>query len=180
MSGDDADASGRHASEVFRFELSQAELQDTPSRRHGISAADEAEQRAYCAELIAETAILLELPMVVAAHAQTLMQRLYHRFSLKELDIRDAAIGVLFLSAKVEDHDRRMRYLIATYQRVLQRRANHVSESKDLPHVEFGSTFYTSVRVCGVLSTSVVEVHLCPHRRRLLSWSARFWLLWAF
>lgn len=75
------------------FYLTKGELEASPSRRDGIPAAAERELRHYCADVVAEAAVLLRLPQVVAATAQVLVQRFYCKRSLKKFDpkVRRAA-----------------------------------------------------------------------------------------
>lgn len=60
-------------------------------------------------ELLQEMGILLRLPQVVCATAQTLLHRFYYRKSLAQFDVHIVAIAALFLGAKVEEVPRRMR-----------------------------------------------------------------------
>ena len=74
------------------FYLTKGEQEQSPSRRDGITAAAERELRHYCADVVAEAAVLLRLPQVVAATAQVLVQRFYCKRSLKKFDPK---VGVL-------------------------------------------------------------------------------------
>lgn len=74
------------------FYLTKGEQEASPSRRDGITAAAERELRHYCADVVAEAAVLLRLPQVVAATAQVLVQRFYCKRSLKKFDPK---VGVL-------------------------------------------------------------------------------------
>eukprot|EP01061_Rhynchopus_euleeides_P009271 TRINITY_DN18407_c0_g1_i1.p1 TRINITY_DN18407_c0_g1~~TRINITY_DN18407_c0_g1_i1.p1 ORF type:complete len:183 (+),score=53.48 TRINITY_DN18407_c0_g1_i1:45-593(+) len=146
--GGGMEGGGRTADMMFRFEVGQKELEMTPSRRDGISAEVEREQRAFCAELMTETCVLLSLPMICAARSIVLMQRLYFRVSLQDLSVLDVAPAMVFLASKLEEHDRRMRFIISAYQRVLLRRAGHKCAPLQLPQIEFSSESYFAVRVC--------------------------------
>lgn len=77
------------------FYLTKGEQEQSPSRRDGITAAAERELRHYCADVVAEAAVLLRLPQVVAATAQVLVQRFYCKRSLKKFDpkVRGREVG---------------------------------------------------------------------------------------
>lgn len=66
------------------FYLTAEQLEASPSRADGVDAATEAELRRYCCDVVAEAAVLLRLPQVVAATAQVLIQRFYCKRSLKD------------------------------------------------------------------------------------------------
>lgn len=70
------------------FYLSQAELENSPSRQHGVSQDVERGQRIFGCELIQEAAILLKLPQAVMATGQVLLQRFYCKQSLVEHDVK--------------------------------------------------------------------------------------------
>ncbi len=70
------------------FYLTKEQLEASPSRADGIDAATEAELRRYCCDVVAEAAVLLRLPQVVAATAQVLIQRFYCKRSLKKFDVK--------------------------------------------------------------------------------------------
>lgn len=70
------------------FYLTQEQLEASPSRADGIDEATERELRQYCCDVVAEAAILLRLPQVVAATAQVLVQRFYCKRSLKKFDVK--------------------------------------------------------------------------------------------
>lgn len=68
------------------FYLTKDQQEASPSRRDGISADEERELRHYCCDVVAEAAVLLRLPQVVAATAQVLVQRFYCKRSLRKFD----------------------------------------------------------------------------------------------
>lgn len=70
------------------FYLTREQLEASPSRAVGIDAATEAELRRYCCDVVAEAAVLLRLPQVVAATAQVLVQRFYCKRSLKKFEVK--------------------------------------------------------------------------------------------
>ena len=149
---------------MFRFELSQGELERTPSREAGVTEEEERAQRALCAELVFETCRLLDLAVQCAARGIVLVQRLYFRTSLTELSVLDAVPAVVFLAAKLEEDDKRLRFVISTYQRVLLRRAGHREDAVNLPIIEFTSDAYFEVRVC-FTAFRCVSQHLFYRKR---------------
>ena len=84
----------------------------TPSGRDGVSPALESAYRAFGCELIAEMCVLLRVPAVVSATAQTLLQRFYYRRSLLAFDAHAVAQAAVFLGAKAEESARRMRDIL--------------------------------------------------------------------
>jgi hypothetical protein len=75
------------------FYLTAEALAASPSRADGIDEATERELRHYCCDVVAEAAVLLRLPQVVAATAQVLVQRFYCKRSLKKFDVMVGAAG---------------------------------------------------------------------------------------
>lgn len=65
---------------------------------------------------------MLELPQVAAATAQVLFHRFYARRSFVRHDVRHVAMGVLFLSAKVEECPRRLREVLNVFNALFQYR----------------------------------------------------------
>lgn len=92
--------------------LPPAVVAETPSRRDGVSEASELTYRIAGCELVQEMGILLRLPQVVMATAQTLFHRFYFRKSLLQFDVHVVALASLFLGAKVEEAPRRFRDVI--------------------------------------------------------------------
>ena len=87
-------------------------ISESPSRREGVADEVEISYRIAGCELIQEMGILLRLPQVVMATAQTLFHRFYYRKSLTQFDTHIVAIAALFLGAKVEEAPRRFRDVI--------------------------------------------------------------------
>ena len=83
--------------------LPSAILVDSPSHRDGIGASLEHRYRIFGCELIQECGILLKLPQVVMASAQTFLHRFYYRKSLQKFDAHITAMTCLFLALKVEE-----------------------------------------------------------------------------
>ncbi|KAI5074819.1 hypothetical protein GOP47_0010780 [Adiantum capillus-veneris] len=85
------------------FFLGPAELVDSPSFRHGVSADTEKSLRIYACEIIQEAGILLRLPQAVAATAQVLFHRFFCKQSFRDFDARSAAASCFWLSMKLEE-----------------------------------------------------------------------------
>ena len=94
------------------LQIPSAILAHPPSRKDGVDAPTERAYRIFGCELIAEMALRLHAPQVVAATAQTLLHRFYYRKSLGVYDVHLVALAALFLSGKVEEQPRRMRDIL--------------------------------------------------------------------
>jgi len=80
------------------FYVSKEDLADSPSRKDGISADTERDQRIYGCELIQEAGILLRLPQAVMATGQVLLHRFYCKVSLVAHDVKvRVALPVILL-----------------------------------------------------------------------------------
>ena len=94
------------------LQIPLAILNHPPSRRDGVPADVERAYRIFGCDLIAEMALRLRAPQVVAATAQTLLHRFYYRRSLLAFDVHIVALAALFLAGKVEEQPRRMRDIL--------------------------------------------------------------------
>jgi cyclin L len=74
--------------QLDNFYLTDEELENTPSRRVGIDAETERRLRFYGCDRIQRAVVLLGLPQVVAATAQTLLHRFYFKRDLRDWHIR--------------------------------------------------------------------------------------------
>jgi transcription initiation factor TFIIIB Brf1 subunit/transcription initiation factor TFIIB len=90
-------------------------LENSPSKRDGVSAADEYAQRVWGCELIQEAGILLRLPQVVMCTGQNIFQRFYYRVSLKRFDAFLSAMGCFFLACKIEEKPKRLRECLMVF-----------------------------------------------------------------
>lgn len=102
--------------------LPAAALAASPSSQDGVATETEQQHRFFGCQLIQEAGILLRLPQVVMATAQTLLQRFYYRASLRDFDAFRAAIGCIFLAAKVEERPRRVKDVLSVFYAIFQRR----------------------------------------------------------
>ncbi|KAF4320674.1 hypothetical protein BBO99_00001272 [Phytophthora kernoviae] len=97
-------------------------LTRSPSSQDGIDPSTERQHRFFGCELIQEAGVLLRLPQVVMATAQTLFQRFYYRKSLRQFDAFRVAISCLFLAAKVEERPKRIKDVLTVFYAMLRRR----------------------------------------------------------
>lgn len=73
---------------IDSFYFTEEELQQSPSRAHGITQEQEGVLRVYGAQMVQEAGILLKCPQVVMATGQILLQRFYCKRSLKDFSIK--------------------------------------------------------------------------------------------
>ena len=129
------------------FYVSKEDLADSPSRKDGISADTERDQRIYGCELIQEAGILLRLPQAVMATGQVLLHRFYCKVSLVAHDVKvgvaptlilllhicfvtdkfvacsqKTAMACVWLATKLEENPRRMREMLSVFYRLDRRR----------------------------------------------------------
>lgn len=102
--------------------LPASSLAASPSLQSGVSLHSERIHRLWGCALIQEAGALLRVPQVVAATAQTLLHRFFHRQSLRDFDAFRAAVGCLFLAAKVEERPRRIKDVLSVFYAVYRRR----------------------------------------------------------
>lgn len=108
-----------------------AASQSTPSRQDKISEDLERWLRYEGAEIIQMATIYLNLPQVVAATAQVLLQRFYHMSSFAKYGSLKIAMAAIFLASKVEEKPQRLRMIIQVAEYIRQRRRNlPISEMK--------------------------------------------------
>jgi hypothetical protein len=94
----------------------------TPSEANGVSAIEEKRHRFFACGLIQEGGILLQLPQVVLATAQSLLHRFYARQSVTDFDAFRVAMGCIFLASKAEEQPRRIKDVIQVFFRMRNRR----------------------------------------------------------
>lgn len=70
------------------FYLTDEELSNTPSRKHGVDEDTETTLRIFGCELIQEAGILLKCPQAVMATGQVLFQRFFCRKSMRDFNVR--------------------------------------------------------------------------------------------
>ncbi|CAI5742248.1 unnamed protein product [Hyaloperonospora brassicae] len=121
--------------------LPASTLARSPSLDDGVCPATERLHRSFGCELIQEAGILLRLPQVVMATAQTLLHRFYYRKSLRQFDAFRVAVSCLFLAAKVEEAPKRIhdvvRVFYATFRRRKWKRATVTQQLIDVDSATF-------------------------------------------
>uniref|UniRef100_H3GHS0 Cyclin-like domain-containing protein n=1 Tax=Phytophthora ramorum TaxID=164328 RepID=H3GHS0_PHYRM len=113
----------------------------SPSLEDGVAPHVEKLHRFFGCELIQEAGVLLRLPQVVMATAQTLLQRFYYRKSLKQFDAFRVAVSCLFLAAKVEEKPKRIKDVVGVFYAMMRRRKwKRATVSQQLVDLD-GATF---------------------------------------
>ncbi|KAM9977197.1 hypothetical protein ACTFIR_011055 [Dictyostelium discoideum] len=102
--------------------FSDEEIQNSPSRKDGISFEIEDNLRRYGTEVIQEAGILLELPQATTVTGQVIFQRFYCRKSLKEYDVKTLAMGSLFVSTKFTEPQRKIRDILNVFTLIWQKK----------------------------------------------------------
>lgn len=74
--------------QLDNFYLTDEQLENSPSREDGVDAETERRLRFYGCQRIQRAVVLLGVPQVVAATAQTLLHRFYCKRSLRSWHIR--------------------------------------------------------------------------------------------
>ena len=74
--------------ELDTFFVSEEELRNSPSRKHGIDEETETTLRIFGCELVQEAGILLKCPQAVMVTGQVLLHRFYCRKSMREFNVR--------------------------------------------------------------------------------------------
>lgn len=97
-------------------------LDQSPSLQDGISGDVERAHRFFGCELIQEAGVLLRLPQVVMATAQTMLHRFFYRKSLRDFDAFRVAFACLFLATKVEERPKRIKDVLSVFYALYQRR----------------------------------------------------------
>jgi len=107
-----------------------------PSQEDGEKGkADKRLRSAFGCSLIAEGGILLELPQICQANAQTMFHRFYMNQSFEVFPVEDLAPAALFLAAKMEEKPRKARHVLSVMECVefRRRKEKYVEESVKLP-----------------------------------------------
>ncbi|GAB9464432.1 Cyclin-l1 [Globisporangium polare] len=97
-------------------------LDRSPSLQDRVSADVERAHRFFGCEVIQEAGVLLRLPQVVMATAQTMLHRFFYRKSLRDFDAFRVAFACLFLATKVEERPKRIKDVLSVFYALYKRR----------------------------------------------------------
>ncbi|KYQ92932.1 cyclin [Tieghemostelium lacteum] len=98
------------------------EIKNSTSRKDGISVEIEDNLRRYGAEIIQEGGILLQIPQATIASAQIIFHRFYCRNSFKKYELKNIAMGSLFIYCKYTTIHRKIRDFLNVFTYLWQRR----------------------------------------------------------
>ena len=104
------------------FLVSSDFLENSKSRRDGVSSKDEIMLRVYGCEIIQHGGQLLKLPQQVCATAQVIFQRFYCKRSFVEFKVEFAAMAATWLASKLEENPRALRWILQVFHRIERRR----------------------------------------------------------
>mmetsp|Transcript_32977 Transcript_32977/g.105225 ORF Transcript_32977/g.105225 Transcript_32977/m.105225 type:complete len:333 (-) Transcript_32977:165-1163(-) len=102
----------------MKWLMSAAELSNSPSRRDGMSFAEEKKALRQTMWFVQEVAKELKLPPVAVMTAQTFLNRFYALQSFLKYDRFVAAQACLFLAAKVEESPTKLHKIVTTARAV--------------------------------------------------------------
>ena len=108
------------SSAVDNFYITE-DVKNTPSRSKNVDEETEFLQRVYGALLIRSSCLLLQSPVSVVITAQTLLHRFYTKKSLTEYDVKLVATACIALACKLEEKDRKLRDILNSVRRAVQR-----------------------------------------------------------
>lgn len=93
----------------FNWYFTAAQLEETPSRRDGISQAEEKEQRKIACGFIQDAGMKLKMPQYTIATAIVYFHRFYMRHSFKHFDAKLVGTACMFLAGKAEETPRKLK-----------------------------------------------------------------------
>lgn len=88
---------------IDNFFLTDAELDNSPSRKDGVDAETERSQRVFGCESIQTAVLYMKAPQAVAATGQALLHRFYCKQSMQDFDVKEVAWAATFLACKLEE-----------------------------------------------------------------------------
>ncbi|EGC38223.1 cyclin [Dictyostelium purpureum] len=112
--------------------IPQEEIEDSPSRKDGISEEIEDNLRRYGTQCIQEAGILLKLSISTIGTGQVIFQRFYTRKSFKEYDVKTLSMGSLFVATKFIGPIRHIRDILNVF--------NHIWRKKEGLPIEYIDT----------------------------------------
>ncbi|GAX75351.1 hypothetical protein CEUSTIGMA_g2795.t1 [Chlamydomonas eustigma] len=137
-------SAGMLCNNVDNFYLSDAELDNSPSRQDGIDANTESTLRHYGAELIQKAGILLSCQQAVMVTGQVLLQRFYCKKSLREFNVQKMAAACTFVASKLEECPRRLRDILMVFDRQFKRGSKY--ERSGIPVLEPATRDYLAAK----------------------------------
>jgi len=99
---------------AFDWYFTKEQVNDTPSRRDGISENEEKENRKDSCGFIQEAGMKLKMPQYTIATAIVYFHRFYMRHSLKVYDKMMVGTACLFLAGKAEETPRKLKDAVST------------------------------------------------------------------
>ena len=105
-------------------------LKESPSAKHGISAATEFRYRSLGCEIIQEAAGILQLSAIGVATAQNILHRFYYRKSLHEFDVFSVSMGSVLVGSKAVDCQIVLRDILSAFFSVFRRRAHGTNSDR--------------------------------------------------
>ncbi|QDZ21262.1 cyclin [Chloropicon primus] len=106
----------------FAFVVPKEYVEDSESRRDGVSREDEVMLRVYGSEIIQQAGQLLKLPQQACATAQVIFQRFYIKRSFVDFKVDFAAMAAVWLASKLEETPRALRWILQVFYRIERRR----------------------------------------------------------
>jgi len=106
----------------FSFVVPAEYVDDSESRRDGVSNDDEVMLRVYGCEIIQQAGQLLRLPQQACATAQVIFQRFYIKRSFVDFKVEFSAMAATWLASKLEETPRALRWILQVFHRVNRRR----------------------------------------------------------
>ena len=138
---------------VKRLQPAYLDESHLPSRKDGISSAEERDKRQRTCRFIETGGGILRLPRVAIATAMVFFHRFYAKHSFKEHDRFEVAIACLLLAAKTEESPKKLSFVITECwklkNRGLQQQQSN-ADKKELNPLSFNldtkSSEYTELR----------------------------------
>jgi len=124
--------SSPHIPIISPWFFTKEELQNTPSRRDGVSEAAEMQQRRKTCAFISDAGQKLRLPQLTIATAIVFFHRFFIRQSFKQHDRSVVAKTCLFLAGKVEETPKKLRDVITVSYALLMKTKNMPKELQEI------------------------------------------------
>ena len=116
----------------------------SPSELDGLPLEDERKFRSYSCELIMDAGILLKMPVVTMATAQSILHRFYFRKSFLKCEILTVATACLFLAGKIEENPRKLKDVISVFDYV--NKTKKLNYQRPIPVLDLNSFVFTDLK----------------------------------